>query len=1749
MKNLPIPEHTEGELDSAEKKYLELKNLLPANNEVNFWLGYLYFQKNDFISAQKTIEEFLKVNNNIKAWNLLGLIYQNMKQFEKAKEAYQTAISLNPKYLDSQFNLGVLLTENNFFDEAIEIFTLINEENSEDCEPYFLLGYCYQQKKNYNLAIHFYSTSQSLNCNKAELYANCANIFCEISQFDKAIEYINDGLNLYPENEDLLIALAFYYEKTSDFQNQESVLLKLTESGTANYIPFFRLANLYKTIWQLDKAELYYKKALSLSPENEDVLLNYGVLCHALGNFENAVELFKVVLKKMPNNLSALNNLANSLLDLEKFDEAKNVYQIIFNNYPNSSLEHFNFGLALLLNGNYEEGFKHYEWRLLLNEYKREIAGKIRWNGENLYNKTLFVYGEQGIGDIIMFSRFLPQIKEKYNCKIIFECRKEIINLIILNFPEISVIERGSNININSFDYYCSLLSLPLLLKIKNTNDINPNPYLKADINKEAKWQNYFSTFNKLKVGIVWKGNPFPLEHRKRHTELKYFFEIAKINEIQLFSLQFGENCKAELDMHNIIELAYNFDETAAIIKNLDLIITVDTSIAHLAGALGTKTWVLLTKIPDWRWLLKDNSSYWYYSILLFRQKEFNNWNSVFDDVKSSLIKLITTSSENIELNYQILKEKAFNLLEENKLNESIEIYKLLTINFPNDIESFIWLGVAYYNFGNYKSAISNFKKVLETLGSLPEQIYNYYCTSFLNLGQYDEGIKETKNAIEIYENSAELNNTYGLLLAANNKKDEALNYFYKTLKLNNYFLPAMVNIANTYQDLKQFNKAIDYSKEALKNHPDILQFNQIIGNCYLNINKPDESIKYFKLIAEKSEDPKLCNNYGIALQRIHNYHLANHYFLKALNLENDNYGYLGNLGNNYALTHNFEKALECFNKGLEIAPGNKDLISMVGLIKLLTEDFNKGWQLFEYSLTKNVPFANIPDCKEYNGENLTGKTILIYSEHGLGDTLQFIRYIPLLKEKGCNIIFEFQKELAPLLFYTNGYYKPLIKNNFDLKDVKSDYYISLLKLPRIFCTNIANIPKLAPIIKLNEALVFKYKSMLNVKKKKIGLVWAGNPIHPNDHNRSIPFAYLKVLFNSPDTHFYLLQKENKLLLEEYNVYNNITDLSAELTTLENTAAIIFSLDIIVTVDTMVAHLAGTLNKPTYLLLPFLPDWRWLLNREDSVWYNSIKIFRQINPGDWSFPVEKIYKELNDNKETRLLEQQIKLLVNSGKYGKAIELLKDDLTKPGNKVNLLSEIALVFINLKEFDTAISILETALKLDDKNFEIIYNLGYCYHLLNNFEKASFYYKETLNLNPININALNNLGLIERDFGNINCAEKLFTKAISICFNKPFLHNNLGTINESCGNNALAIENFNTALSIDPNNVDALINLSNVYHYTNKPETSLEIIDKAVKLSPNNPTVRFNRALLLLRIGKLKEGFEEYEYRAKRIDYPNYSFRKPRLTSLEEIKGKTILVYDEQGYGDTIQFCRYIKNLNSLGCEVKLLCHPPLVDLMKGCLGISQVIGRTNLGDSDIEYDYYIPLLSLGMFFESRLEEIKVNVPYILVDHNLQEKWANDLIKTGRLRVGIVWKGKQTPGNTHRTCKLENFVPLFNNKADFYSLQFDLQDEYQIEILKKYNVQNLGNKIKTFNDTAAIISLLDLVISIDTSVAHLSCALGKQTWILLSSKCDWRWHDFRSDSPWYPTATLFRQIEFNKWNTVFAEADKKLKELINN
>ncbi len=1748
MEKFPNNDHINGQLDAAELQYLQLKDKYPNNNDINFWLGYLYFQKNDFLNAKKYIEIFLSKEKNTKAYNLLGLIYKNLNEFDNAKNAFLLALKINPNYIDAKFNYATLLVENNFYDEAIKILDLIVEENSFDTDALFLLGFCYQQLKNYNLALHFYLNALAANCNKPELYYNISTIYLENNQPDKVLEFISDGLKLYPNNDDLMLAYALFFEKTNDKNTFEKILLDLSNKEVNNFLPYLKLADFYKDLFILDKSEYYYTKAFNLSPNNQNILLNYGVLKYIIGQFEAAETLFKMVLKIDPNNLSALNNLANTYLELNNFNETEKIYKEIINKYKDSYFEQFNYGLTLLLLSNFEKGFYYYEKRLHLDEYKRDIPNKTRWNGEDLTNKNLFIYGEQGIGDIIMFSRFLTIIKNKYNCNIIFECRAEVLDLMQINFPFLTTIKRGDDLDTDTFDYFTSLLSLPYILKIKDKAEINNNPYLLPHENLLEKWAKYFAVEKSFKVGIVWKGNPHPIIHRKRHTELKYFLPLTKIPNVKLYSLQFGENYSEELKQNNITELVYNFNETAAIIKNLDLVITIDTSIVHLAGALGVETWVLLTKVPDWRWELDTKTSYWYKTVTLFRQTQYNNWQQVFDNIYSELIKKISLPQKD-KLNINELKNKAFELLEKNDFLNAVNLYNQLVLINPNDAENYIWLGYAYYNLKDFQNSTKNFKSALDKLGTLPKEIYTFYLNGLLNIANYNLGINETENALKQYPNEIEFYNIMGLFLLKLNNVSQAEKYFNKALSLNSSYTPAIVNIANYYLENKDFAKSLQIAESYLNQIENKEPLLYIIGNAYLGLNNPEKAIEHYKQISNNFKEHQFFNNYGIALQRVHNYVYAELYFLKALELTNDNYGYWANLGNNYALTYQFSKAIECYNKGLEFSKGDKKLLSMIGLTHLLTENFTEGWSYFEHSLTFQVPFSYISNCKEYNGEELSGKTIIVYSEHGLGDTIQFLRYLPLLKEKGCEIIFEFQQELKPLLFYPNGYYQPLTRGEYDVKDLKADYYISLLKLPRIFCTNIANIPKLAPILNINLKLIEIYDKLLIKNKKRIGLVWAGNPIHPNDHNRSLSLDYLQLLFNIPQNHYYLLQKsDTKLKLPaEFNRFDNITDLSNELTTLEETAAIIKNLDLVITVDTMIAHLAATLNVKTFLLLPYLPDWRWLLNRNDSVWYPSITIFRQNTPGDWSYPLEQIYNTICLTINAQNTKEKIEQLIKNNQFDEAIHLLEDENLTNLDKAFLLNTIAIVFINSKDYETAIKILDSAYNLDKTYYEIPYNLGYCNHILNKIEEANNYYKIALSLHPIHINSLNNSGIIERDLGNLDNSKILFKKAIKLAFNKPFLHNNLGTSIEAEGNNNLAIEEFNIALSINPNFIDALINISNVYHFTNRSNIALDIINKAFAIAPDNPSVRFNRSLTLLRLGKLKEGFTEYEYRTKRPDYPKYKFTKPRLMDLQSVKNKIILVYDEQGYGDTIQFCRYIKNLKNLGGYIKLLCHNPLKELMQGCLGVDEVIGRNSLNDTDIKYDYHIPLLSLGMFFEDTLENIKVDVPYIVVDHKTKEKWANEISKNSKLKIGFVWKGKQTQGNTHRSCKLNHFLLIFSNLVNFYSLQLDLTTEEK-ELLEQNNIVNFGDRIKTFNDTAAIISNLDLVISIDTSVAHLSCALGKPTWILLSTKCDWRWHDFRGDSPWYPTAKLFRQKEFNNWITVFTEVEKELKKIIN-
>ena len=313
------------------------------------------------------------------------------------------------------------------------------------------------------------------------------------------------------------------------------------------------------------------------------------------------------------------------------------------------------------------------------------------------------------------------------------------------------------------------------------------------------------------------------------------------------------------------------------------------------------------------------------------------------------------------------------------------------------------------------------------------------------------------------------------------------------------------------------------------------------------------------------------------------------------------------------------QEAVQVYRKAIEINSSYIDAHKNLGIVLLLQGDFQRGWQEYEWRLKSDDPcFANRARTR-WDGSSLSGKTILLYTEQGFGDTIQFIRYVHLLVKYDTKILVECQPELLQL-FGNIGAIQKTIAVGEPLP--KFDVSASLLSLPGILGTDLISIPARIPY------LYVKSQSSTDLEMSseyKVGIVWAGNQKHPNDNNRSVELQQFSVLFDVEDCQFFSLQVGNRRDdIMRYSYSNNITDLGVNFSDFFDTAVAISELDLVISVDTAVAHLAGALGKPVWVLLPFMPDWRWLLEREDTPWYPTMKLFRQTNTRDWAEVLKKV---------------------------------------------------------------------------------------------------------------------------------------------------------------------------------------------------------------------------------------------------------------------------------------------------------------------------------------------------------------------------------------------------------------------------------------------------------------------------------------------------------------------------------------------
>jgi tetratricopeptide (TPR) repeat protein len=337
--------------------------------------------------------------------------------------------------------------------------------------------------------------------------------------------------------------------------------------------------------------------------------------------------------------------------------------------------------------------------------------------------------------------------------------------------------------------------------------------------------------------------------------------------------------------------------------------------------------------------------------------------------------------------------------------------------------------------------------------------------------------------------------------------------------------------------------------------------------------------------------------------------------------------------------------------------------------------------------------------------------------------------------------------------------------------------------------------------------------------------------------------------------------------------------------------------------------------------------------------------------------------------------------------------------------------------------------------------------------------------------------------------------------------------------------------------PDDAGTLVNRGVTLHDLKRFDEALASYDRAIALRPDDADAHFFRSLSSLVTGDLERGWIEYEWRRKTsaARITSREFSQPLWLGEDDIAGKTVLLHSEQGFGDTIQFCRYARLVAARGAQVVLEVEAPLQELLTGLAGTARVIAK---GSPLPDFDFQCPLPSLPLAFKTKLETIPWSPSYLRAPERALLNWDIRLGTKRRPRIGLAWAGNPKHlRDRERSIGLCHLVPLLDLDATFVSLQKEVRAADAEVLEKNANIVHFGEALQDFSDTAALISHLDLVISVDTSIAHLAGALGKPVWVLLTHVPDWRWLLDRDDSPWYPAVRLFRQSDTSEWDSVIA------------
>ncbi len=596
----------------------------PKNLIANQILGILLLQKGFFEESVSCFDKALKIDDKqVKVWSNRSLALSGLKKFKEAHDSVDRAITLDNQFAESWYNKATIYIKQEQLEKAIENLDRFIQLKPEHHLAIFLKSDLLRKLEKFDLAILACKRVIELKPDYVNALINLGQLLSDQEQYEEALIYFKRALEIEPQFPAIYNNIGVALERMGKF---------------------------------LD-AHDYFSKAIAINPKFTEAVLNCGVALEKLSRLEEAIKYYDQILAADNKNAAAYFNRATCLERLQKLDESIADYSKVIELEPKKEKDAlWNRALVMLCKGDYEFGWREYENRIKLDYaqsfYDTERLKAFNWNGDPrvLPGKKLLVRAEQGLGDTLQFCRYV-KLLSAMGAKVTLRVQKPLMNVL-------QGLEGLENLNSDTdpypeFDYYCNLMSLPLLLKTTVETIPNEIPYLKADQNKVKAWADRLGPKVSKRVGLVWSGGFRPdrpdlwLLNRRRNVELIQLIGL-KTEGIEFHSLQKGELPEAELvvqhlqnwDGPKIINHAdqlTDFTETAALLQNLDLLISVDTSTPHLAGALGKPVWLMNRFDTCWRWFLHRSDSPWYPTFRIFRQKRYDDWTPVVEEVKVAL--------------------------------------------------------------------------------------------------------------------------------------------------------------------------------------------------------------------------------------------------------------------------------------------------------------------------------------------------------------------------------------------------------------------------------------------------------------------------------------------------------------------------------------------------------------------------------------------------------------------------------------------------------------------------------------------------------------------------------------------------------------------------------------------------------------------------------------------------------------------------------------------------------------------------------------------------------------------------------------------------------------------------------------------------------------------------------------------------------------------------------------------------------